>query len=46
MLLSNYENLILNQNIYIKSYIVQNFDKLLTLNTESKSYNFRLLNFD
>jgi hypothetical protein len=43
MLLSNYENLILNQNIYIKSYIVQNFDKLLTLNTESKSYNFKLL---
>ena len=43
MLLSNYANLILNQNIYIKSYIVQNFDKLLTLNTESKSYNFKLL---
>ena len=43
MLLSNYENLLLNQNIYIKSYIVQNFDKLLTLNTESKSYNFKLL---
>ncbi len=39
----NSANLILNKNVYIKSYIFTNFEKLLTLNSYNKSYHFKLL---
>ena len=43
MLMSNYENLILNQQLYLKSYIFNNKGKIFNLNIENKSYNFKLL---
>ena len=43
MLMVNSANLILNKNVYIKSYIFTNFEKLLTLNSYNKSYHFKLL---
>ncbi len=42
MLLSNYENLILNQNLYTKSYIFKK-KNIFNLNVDTKSYNFKLL---
>ncbi len=43
MLLSNYENLILNQNLYTKSYIFKKKKNIFNLNADTKSYNFKLL---
>jgi len=43
MLMANYENLILNQQLYLKSYIFNNKGKIFNLNIENKSYNFKLL---
>ena len=41
--MSNYENLILNQQLYLKSYIFNTKGKIFNLNIENKSYNFKLL---